>query len=325
MQMRKFGRTGAMVSVLGYGAGAVGGLLVRGDARDRERSVARALELGINYFDTASIYGNGESERTLGPILTKLGAQVMLGTKVRITTEQRGDVAGAIAASMDASLKRLGRDSVDLFQLHDPVTHDGADPAYTISSMLDVAVPALRKLQEAGKTRWIGITALGDTDTLRTVLDSGAFDTAQCVYNLLNPSGAGPMPAGLVGHDFGGLIRHAEQRGIGTIGIRIVAGGALSGTEERHPGAMPAVAPIASGPSYAADVAAARKLLPLVADGHAESLVELAIRFAITNDALSTILVGTADLEQQEIAACAVAKGPLPAETLRRIADLQAG
>ena len=323
MEMRKFGRTGQMVSVLGYGAGAVGGLLVRGDAKDRERSVARALELGINYFDTAAIYGNGESERTLGPILTKLGARVMLGTKVRITTDQRGDVAGAIAASMDASLRRLGRESVDLFQLHDPVTQDGKDPAYTISSMLDVAVPALRKLQEQGKTRWIGITALGDTDALKTVLDSGAFDTAQCVYNLLNPSGVSPMPPTLQGHDFGGMIRHAQQRGVGTIGIRILAGGALSGTEERHPGAMPAVAPIASGPSYAADVASARRLQPLIAEGHADSLVELAIRFAISTDALSTILVGTADLEQQEIAARAVAKGALPAETLKRIADLQ--
>lgn len=324
MQMRKFGRTGEMVSVLGYGAGAVGGLLVRGDAKDRERSVARALELGINYFDTAAIYGDGESERTLGPILTRLGAKVMLGTKVRITTEQRRDVAGAIAASMDASLKRLGRDSVDLFQLHDPVTVEGHDPAYTISSMLDVAVPALRKLQEQGKTRFIGLTALGDTAALKTVLGSGAFDTAQCVYNLLNPSGVSAMPAGLQGQDFGGLMRHAQKNDVGVICIRVLAAGALSGTEARHPGAMPEVAPIASGPSYAADVAAAHRFLPLVAEGHVESLIEAAIRFAISADAASTILVGTADLDQQEIAANAVAKGPLPPATLARIAELSA-
>ncbi|HYF08413.1 MAG TPA: aldo/keto reductase [Acetobacteraceae bacterium] len=313
-----------MVSVLGYGAGAVGGLLVRGDARDRERSVARAIELGINYFDTAAIYGNGESERTLGPILKRLGAAVLVGTKVRITTEQRGDIAGAIAASMEESLKRLGRDSVDVFHLHDPITAAGQDPAFTVGQVLEEAVPALRRLQEQGKTRFIGITALGDTPALKTVLASGAFDTAQCVYNLLNPSGVSAMPPGLPGQDFDGLMRDAQAHGVGTIGIRVLAAGALSGTEERHPGAMPAVAPIASGPSYAADVAAARRLLPLVAEGHAESLVELAIRFAISSDAMSTILVGTADLEQQEIAAAAVAKGPLPRETLARIAELQA-
>lgn len=324
MQMRRFGRTGEMVSILGYGAGAVGGLLVRGDARDRERSIARAIELGINYFDTAAIYGNGESERTLGPILKRLGARVLLGTKVRITTEQRGDIAGTIARSMEESLRRLGRDSVDVFHLHDPITVAGQDPAFTVKQVLEQAVPALRRLQEQGKTRFIGITALGDADPLKTVLGSGAFDTAQCVYNLLNPSGVSPMPPGLPGQDFAGLMRDAQAKGVGVIAIRVLAAGALSGSEMRHPGAMPSVAPIASGPSYAADVAAARKLMPLVTEGHVGSLVEAAIRFAITTDAVSTILVGTADLEQQEIAAAAVAKGPLPPETLARIVELQA-
>ena len=325
MQMRQFGRTGEMVSVLGYGAGAVGGLLVRGDAKDRERSVARAIELGINYFDTASIYGNGESERTLGAILKRLRAKVLLGTKVRITSAQRGDVAGAIMASMDASLKRLGRDSVDLFQLHNPITLGGADPSFSTRAILEQAIPALQDLRAQGKTRFIGITALGDNEALKSILRSDVFDTAQCVYNLLNPSGVSALPPGLPGHDFGGMIRDAHAREIGTIGIRLLAGGALSGAVARHPGAMPNVEPIASGPSYAADVAAARKLLPLVAEGHVDSLVEAAIRFAITTDALSTVLVGTADLEQQEIAAKAVAKGPLPAATLARIAELQAG
>src|SRR5437016_4977363 len=63
MQTRAFGRTGMQLSVLGFGCGAVGGLMVRGDARDQERAVARAIEAGVNYFDTAVQYGNGESER----------------------------------------------------------------------------------------------------------------------------------------------------------------------------------------------------------------------------------------------------------------------
>ena len=68
MQTRTLGRTGLEVSVLGFGCGAVGGLMVKGNAADQERAVARALELGINYFDTAAMYGNGESERNLGRV-----------------------------------------------------------------------------------------------------------------------------------------------------------------------------------------------------------------------------------------------------------------
>src|SRR5437763_16615283 len=69
MEMRKFGRTGMQISVLGFGCGAVGGLMVRGDPRDQERTIARAIDAGINYFDTAVQYGNGESEKNLGRIL----------------------------------------------------------------------------------------------------------------------------------------------------------------------------------------------------------------------------------------------------------------
>ena len=69
MQTRALGRTGLEVSVLGFGCGAVGGLMIRGDAADQERAVWRALELGINYFDTAQMYGNGKSERNLGRVL----------------------------------------------------------------------------------------------------------------------------------------------------------------------------------------------------------------------------------------------------------------
>ena len=72
MEMRIFGRTGMQVSVLGFGCGAVGGLMVRGDYADQERTVARALDAGVNYFDTAVQYGDGESERNLGRILQKL-------------------------------------------------------------------------------------------------------------------------------------------------------------------------------------------------------------------------------------------------------------
>ncbi|MFL5229236.1 MAG: aldo/keto reductase, partial [Microvirga sp.] len=85
MEMRDFGRSGIRVSLLGFGCGAVGGLMVRGDPADQERTIARALEAGVNYFDTAVQYGEGASERNLGRVLKKLKpADAVVGTKVRL-------------------------------------------------------------------------------------------------------------------------------------------------------------------------------------------------------------------------------------------------
>jgi len=70
MEMRMFGRTGLQLSVLGFGCGAVGGLMVRGDPLDQERTIARAIGAGVNYFDTAVQYGDGESEKILAAFYT---------------------------------------------------------------------------------------------------------------------------------------------------------------------------------------------------------------------------------------------------------------
>ncbi len=80
MRTRTLGRTGLTVSVLGLGCGAVGGLMVRGSAADRERVVARALEAGVTYFDTAPAYGDGQSEINLGQVLARLKPTLVLGT-----------------------------------------------------------------------------------------------------------------------------------------------------------------------------------------------------------------------------------------------------
>ena len=88
---------------------------------------------------------------------------------------------------------------------------------------------------------------------------------------------------------------------------------------------MPKVEPIGSGADYAADVERAQRLEPMVREGHAASLVELAMRFAISNPALSTTLVGIANLEQFEAAASAVLKGPLSPAALARLGELQRG
>jgi aryl-alcohol dehydrogenase-like predicted oxidoreductase len=84
MQLRVFGRTGMRLSVLGFGCGAVGGFMVRGDPAEQERTIGRAIAAGVNYFDTAVQYGNGESEKNLGRVLRKLKpASVAVGTTRR--------------------------------------------------------------------------------------------------------------------------------------------------------------------------------------------------------------------------------------------------
>src|SRR6516165_8084265 len=114
MERRKLGRTGLDVSVLGFGCGAVGGLMVRGSPADQERAVARAIELGINYFDTAAMYGNGESERNLGRVLKSLNPDIRVGTKVRVPAAERSHIGGAVTASLEASLQRCGHRPPDM-------------------------------------------------------------------------------------------------------------------------------------------------------------------------------------------------------------------
>jgi aryl-alcohol dehydrogenase-like predicted oxidoreductase len=299
--------------------------MVRGEPAEQERAVARAIELGVTYFDTAADYGRGESERNTGRVLRALKADVLVGTKLRVPDAERGRIGACIAESLEASLRRLGRESVDLFQLHNAVTADGAAPALSARAVLEDVVPALQALRQAGKTRAIGITGIGDAAALRAVIAAGVLDSVQMPFNLLNPSADAVVPPGYPAHDFGQMMRHAKAAGVGVIGIRVLAGGALSGSMERHPTGVPSVAPIASGASYEEDVGRARALLPLVAEGHAGSLVEAALRYAIASDALSTVLIGMSTLAQFETAAQAVLKGPLSAGAMTRVAELQRG
>jgi aryl-alcohol dehydrogenase-like predicted oxidoreductase len=320
MQKRRLGRTGLEVSVLGYGAGAVGGLFTKGRPEDQERAAARAIEAGINYFDTAALYGDGESERNLGRVLKALRADVIVGSKVRLSAGHRADVAKAIAQGMDDTLKRMGRDHVDLFQLHNPlVAKDGGD-RLAVDIALEQVAPALDKVRKAGKTRFIGLSGVGETTALHRAIASKLFDTVQVVYNALNPSAGGAMPKGAPGQDYDRLLDKAKAADMGTIIIRALAGGALSGTAERHPLAMQMVDPIGSAPDFAADVARAKELQPLVREAGASSLAELAERFVISHPAVSTMLVGYSTLEQLEAAIAAVNKGPLPEAISKRIA-----
>jgi L-galactose dehydrogenase/L-glyceraldehyde 3-phosphate reductase len=325
MEMRDFGRTGMRVSVFGFGCGAVGGLMVRGAPADQERAVARALAVGINYFDTAVQYGNGASETNLGRAWAKLKPKAYVGTKVRFTQAERGNIAAAAAASLEGSLQRLGMDHVDIFHLHNAITLDGAEESFSVKMVLEEVVPAFEALRKQGKTRFLGITAVGDTAALHQVIDSGAFQSAQVSYNLLNPSAGMPIPPGYPAQDYARLLDRTTAAGVGTIGIRALAGGALSGVAERHPIASPAPEPIGSAMRYDDDLGRARRLAPLVTEGYAANLAAAATRFVISTPAISTVLVGMATPAEFEAALAAVETGPLPAPALARLAELQRG
>ena len=181
MERRALGRTGLHVSALGYGAGAVGGLMVRGTPEEQRRAVARALDAGITYFDTAPGYGDGRSEENLGRALREVGAwdRVIVGTKVRLGPDDLADPLPALRRSCEASLRRLGRDAIDLLQLHNQIRRrpDGSTAAAGAAVPADEAIGAvadgLHQLVAAGLVAHVGYTGLGDADATAAVARGG--------------------------------------------------------------------------------------------------------------------------------------------------------
>lgn len=325
METRIFGRSGLRLSILGFGCGAVGGLMVRGSPADQDKAIGMALDAGINYFDTAVQYGDGVSETNLGRILgARKPAGVAVGTKVRVPSENAGAIAKTIADSMHGSLRRLKMDRVDIFHLHNPITLNGGGETLSVVQVKNEVVPAFEALRKAGKTRFLGITAIGDTEALHQIIDAELIDSAQVSYNMLNASAATALPPNYPAQDYGRMFDHTQQAGVGVVGIRVLAAGALSGTVERHPTASAPPSPIGSAHSYDMDLERARRLMPLVTEGFAASLAEAATRFAITNPAMGTILVGMATIEEFQASLAAVLKGPLPQAALDRLQALTA-
>lgn len=297
--------------------------MTRGDAADQDRAVAWARDHGINFFDTAASYGDGASETNLGRALNGNKDGLVVSTKVGLNQADMDDVAGAVGRSLEASLKRLRLDHVDLFQLHNTIGEPDPRGLMTVERVLNEVLPAFDKLREAGKTRFLGFTAKGSAEDLHALVNSDRFDSAQVFYNLLVPSAGEPVASGYPADDFGELLVAASAHGVGAIGVRVLAGGALSGSEVRHPLGMPEVKPIGSNTTYAEDVARALAFQPLVDAGVASDLPELAIRYVISNQILPTTEIGIATLEQVQSATAAVNKGPLPDDALAEIRTIQ--
>jgi len=145
------------LSALGFGCGAVGGLMVRGDPADQERTIARATAAGVNYFDTAVQYGNGESEKNLGRVLQKLKlTNAVVGTKVRLASGDFARIADAVAKSLESSLTRLRLDRVDIFHLHNAITETGGGEALSVRQVLGDVVPVLSGCVNRAKRGFLG-------------------------------------------------------------------------------------------------------------------------------------------------------------------------
>jgi aryl-alcohol dehydrogenase-like predicted oxidoreductase len=310
------------VSELGFGCGNVGGLLIRGAASEQRQVLARALEAGVSYFDTAPSYGDGRSEESLGRTLTDLGAwnEVVVGTKVTLAPHDLDDPISAVRQSLQNSLKRLGRDHIQLLQLHSRI--DGRDERTLIP--LDVATKvsdAMRAMVREGLVDHVGITGLGNTASVLEVIRSGAFDTVQAYFNALNPSAGYPGATG-GGQNLEGLIDAAAAQGMGVINIRVVAAGALSGSSERARLASPAGGgAMVEGGEFEADLDRAVALVRMASDFGLDGPVELGFRFALAKPGISTVLIGFSDLSQLENALGWAEKGPLEATVVGRIVE----
>lgn len=299
--MRTLGRTGLPVSEIGFGCGPTGGLMIRGSAADRREAVACALDLGINYFDTAPGYGPSVSESHLGETLQELGAQVVIATKVALDWSDLGDIAGSVQRSVEQSLKRLRQSEVALIQLHNRVGLERAPKApFGTGALLasaDVSGPggvleAFERLRERGLVRYFGCSAFGgDMPTIGHLIDGGRVDVLSVHYSILNAT-AWRGCAGTEVLDYSNIGKRAAAEHLGVVALRVLEGGALT-TAARGAG--------------------------LSSTLHSKGIepAEAAVRFVLSNPQISTALIGFSNLEQIRKAADYSRLGPLVGDILK--------
>ena len=321
MKYRKLGKTGISISEIGFGCGNVGGIIIREPNKIRLRAVQRALELGINYFDTAPQYGQGQSELNLGQLLKEIRASPFVATKVRLKSDDLGNIGQAINNSIANSLKRLQRDYVDVLLLHNPVCaqRGGRRDAVSVEDVLGAGgiLQTMEDVRVQGKARFLGFTGLGDTEALHSLVRTGRFDVFQCYYNILNPSAAEEVKPGFNAQDYKGLMKLAASVGMGILGIRIMAAGALSDS----PPPRTSENTLSPGSEFDTDLTRGKRLQSLIS-GDVSSLQELAFRYALANpdeSGLSCLLIGFAQLEHIDQTVAWAGKGPLPASIMAQI------
>lgn len=313
MQYRPLGATGIQVSTISFGAGPVSALMTASEPTDGQlATIARAVELGVNWFDTAATYGDGRSEASLGRVLAELqcGDRVHVATKVRIAPDEVHDMHGAILRSFEGSLQRLRRSSVTLLQLHNSITPRRGDLPTSLTPS-DVLGPGgvletFAQLAESGAVRCLGLTGLGDPQSLAEALRSGGFATIQAPYNILNPSAGQMMAPDFTEQNLGNVFALCAALQVGVFAIRVYAGGALAGQPPSQHTLTTKFFPL---DLYQRDQARAAALAARLPSGR--TLPEVALRFVLAHPAVTSALVGCGSPAEVEQAVRFAELGPL--------------
>ncbi len=309
MRRRRFGRTGLEISELVLGGGIVGGILILKDEATRLEALKRAVGGGINWIDTAASYGNGVSETTIGRYLPELSPRPMVSTKARLEPADLSDISGALTRALEASLKRLKLERVELLQLHNALSEKPSEGKLSLAHVLDPGgvADAMDRLKAQGLIRAAGFTALGETQACLRVIESGRFESAQVYYNLLNPSAAwARAPAGWSAQDFSGLLAACRRHDVAVMNIRSFAGGALTGAKPHGREVS-----ITSGADAASEASRAHAVMALLGTSYG-SPAQTALRFSLTRPDLACVVVGIHELAHLDEALAAVVLGPLP-------------
>jgi aryl-alcohol dehydrogenase-like predicted oxidoreductase len=288
MQTRKLGATGLDVSVVGLGTNNFGG---RADQQASRRVIDKALDCGITLIDTADSYGNlGGSEEILGRVLGPRRKDVVLATKFGLAmgdADKRGASRRYIMQAVEASLRRLKTDWIDLYQLHRP---DAQTP-------IEETLRALDELIRAGKVRFIGCSNLSAAqleDALTVAQQHGlaSFATCQDEYNLLS--------RGLEKDRALVMRRH----GLGLLPYVPLASGLLTG-KYRHDAPLPPGTRLANSARHGGRVLNERnwrvvEALGAFAAARGHTLLELAMSWLASQPFISSIIAGATRSEQVE-------------------------
>lgn len=299
MIYRTFGRTELLVSQVGLGGGGASRLGLKTGRSESEvvALIHRALELGMNYLDTADNYG---TESVIGRALVGRRDDVVLSTKVYPRLEDGTLLAkDALQPALDASLRQLRTDRVEVYHLHG-VKLDDYD--YCCAELL----PELDRLRQQGKFRFLGISERNSIDSshemLQLALDAGVFDVMMVGFNLFNQSARAT------------LFPQTIDAGIG---IEVMAS-ARSQFSRPELFAAELVRLVDSGAVELEGFDPADPLAVLRVDGRQLSIAEASYRFAAAEPGVHTVLVGTGSIEHLEENVAAFERGPLP-EPLREL------
>jgi aryl-alcohol dehydrogenase-like predicted oxidoreductase len=210
MHERRLGRTGLSVSEIGYGAWGIGGSMWLG-AEDQEslRALRRAIDLGVNFIDTAAVYGNGHSERLVGEVVRERDERIVVASKIPPknfqwpardgTDPDEAFPADHIRKWTERTLRNLGLDVLDVQQFH-----VWSDEWVGTGSWLE----GIQALRDEGKIRFFGVSIndLQPANAIR-LIDTGAVDTVQVIYNVFEQAPEDELLAACERNDVGVIAR----------------------------------------------------------------------------------------------------------------------